>query len=170
MTGKIADVEKGLERKLTLNDTIKFHGCVLKDKSMDETEKVVEHLKMTQAVINRLGTNSFWVKSWSMILIVAAMVLIAKQNIQNSYFVLVLILPVLGFWILDGYFLWQERLFRQVYGEVRVQSNTDFEMNPMKHKNKPKCSWLSAIFSPTLVIFYIVEIVFIIGVFVIIQL
>ena len=136
---------------------------------MNGTEKVVEHLKMTQAVINRLGRNSFWVKSWSMILIVAAMVLIAKPEMQNSYFVLVLILPVLGFWILDGYFLWQERLFRQVYGEIRVQSDTDFEMNPMKHKNKPQCSWLSAIFSLTLVIFYIVEIAFIIGVFVIIQ-
>ncbi len=136
---------------------------------MNGTEKVVEHLKMTQAVINRLGSNSFWVKSWSMILIVAAMVLIAKPDMQNSHFVLVLILPALGFWILDGYFLQQERLFRQVYGEIRVQSDTDFEMNPMKHKNKPKCSWPSAIFSLTLVIFYMVEIAFIIGVFVIIQ-
>ena len=136
---------------------------------MNGTEKVVKHLEMTQAVINRLGSNSFLVKSWSMTIIVAAMVLIAKHEIQTPYFVLVLILPALGFWILDGYFLWQERLFRQVYDEIRVQSDTDFEINPMKHRNKPQCSWLSAIFSVTLVIFYIVEIAFIIGVFVIIQ-
>jgi hypothetical protein len=136
---------------------------------MNGTEKVVEHLKMTQAVINRLGSNSFLVKSWSMTIIVAAMVLIAKPDMQNPYFVLVLIVPVFGFWILDGYFLWQERLFRQVYGEIRVQSDTDFEMNPMKHRNEPKCSWLSAIFSLTLVLFYLIEILFIIGVFVIIQ-
>ena len=136
---------------------------------MNGTEKVVEHLKMTQAVINRLGSNSFLVKSWSMTIIVAAMVLIAKPDMQNPYFVLVLIVPVLGFWILDGYFLWQERLFRKVYGEIRSQSDTDFEMNPMKHRNEPKCSWLSAIFSLTLVLFYLIEILFIIGVFVIIQ-
>ena len=136
---------------------------------MNGTEKVVKHLEMTQAVINRLGSNSSWIKSWSIILIVTAMVLIARQDIQNPYFVLVPILPALGFWILDGYFLWQERLFRQVYGEIRVQSDTDFEMNPMKHRNKPKCSWLSAIFSLTLVIFHIVEIAFIIGIFAIIQ-
>ena len=136
---------------------------------MNGTEKVVEHLKMTQAVINRLGSNSFLVKSWSMTIIVAAMVLIAKPDMQNPYFVLVLIVPVFGFWILDGYFLWQERLFRKVYGEIRVQSDTDFEMNPMKHRNEPKCSWLSAIFSLTLVLFYLIEILFIIGVFVIIQ-
>ena len=136
---------------------------------MNGTEKVVKHLEMIQAVINRLGSNSFLVKSWSMTIIVAAMVLIARQNIQNPYFVLVLIFPALGFWILDGYFLWQERLFRQVYDEIRAQSDTDFAMNPTKHKNKPKCSWLSAIFSLTLVIFYILEIAFIIGVFVIIR-
>ena len=125
---------------------------------------------MIQAIINRLGSNGFWIKSWSIILIVAAMVLITKQDMQNPDFVLVLILPALGFWILDGYFLWQERLFRQVYNEIRDQSDTDFEMNPTKHKNKPQCSWFSAIFSVTLVIFYIAEIAFIIGVFVIIQL
>ena len=136
---------------------------------MNGTEKVVEHLEMIQAVIDRLGRNSFWIKSWSIILIVAAMVLIARQDIQTPYFVLVLILPTLGFWILDGYFLRQERLFRQVYDEIRVQPDTDFEMNPTKHKNKPKCSWLSVFFSLTLVIFYILEIAFIIGIFAIIQ-
>ena len=136
---------------------------------MNGTEKVVKHLEMTQAVINRLGSNSFLAKSWSMTIIVAAMVLIAKPDMQNSHFILVLILPSLGFWILDGYFLWQERLFRQVYGEIRVQSDTDFDMNPMKHKNKPKCSWPAAIFSLTLIIFYIIEIAFIVGVFFIIQ-
>ena len=135
---------------------------------MNGTEKVVKHLEMIQAVINRLGSNSFLVKSWSMTIIVAAMILIAKQDIPSPYFVLTLTLPVLGFWILDGYFLWQERLFRQVYSEIRVQTDTDFEMNPMKHRDKPKCSWLSAIFSVTLVIFYSVEVLFTFFVFVII--
>lgn len=39
---------------------------------MNGTEKVVEHLKMTQAVINRPNRNSFWVKTLSAMLIVAA--------------------------------------------------------------------------------------------------
>ena len=124
---------------------------------MNGTEKVVKHLEMTQAVINRLGRNSFLLKSWSMTILVAAMVLIARENLQNQYFVLVLLLPVVGFWILDGYFLWQERLFRQVYEEVRQQSDTDFKMDLGKHRDKPKCSWISSIFSVTLVIFYFIE-------------
>ena len=124
---------------------------------MNGTEKVVKHLEMTQAVINRLGRNSFLLKSWSMTILVAAMVLIARENLQNQYFVLVLLLPVVGFWILDGYLLWQERLFRQVYEEVRQQSDTDFKMDLGKHRDKPKCSWISAIFSVTLIIFYFIE-------------
>ena len=124
---------------------------------MNGTEKVVKHLEMTQAVINRLGRNSFLLKSWSMTILVAAMVLITRENLQNQYFVLVLLFPVVGFWILDGYFLWQERLFRQVYEEVRQQSDTDFKMDLGKHRDKPKCSWISAIFSVTLIIFYFIE-------------
>ena len=128
---------------------------------MNGTEKVVKHLEMTQAVINRLGRNSFLLKSWSMTILVAAMVLIAREDLANQYFVLALFLPVVGFWILDGYFLWQERLFRQVYEEIRQQDDTNFKMNLGKHRNKPKCSWMSAIFSVTLVIFYLIETLFV---------
>ena len=47
---------------------------------MNGTEKVVELLKMIQAVIDRLNRNSFWVKTLSAMLIVAAMVLVAIQG------------------------------------------------------------------------------------------
>ena len=136
---------------------------------MDGTEKVVKHLEMTQAVINRLGSNSFLLKGWSMTIIVTAMVLIARYDTQNSCLILSLIIPILGFWILDGYFLWQERLFRKIYDEVRCQSDTDFKMDVMKHKNKPKCSWTSATFSITLNLFYLMEVVLVIFVFFITQ-
>ena len=130
---------------------------------MNGTEKVVEHLKMIQTVINRLNRNSFWVKTLSAVLIVAAMVLVAIQGKKSPVVFLMPLTLAAGFWILDGYFLWQERLFREVFNEIRVQSDTDFEMNPLTQKNKPKCSWLSAIFSPTLIIFYLMEIVCIIA-------
>ena len=128
---------------------------------MNGTERVVKHLEMTQAAINRLGRNSFLLKSWSMTILVAAMVLIARENLQNNYFVLTLFFPIVGFWILDGYFLWQERLFRQVYEEIRLQGSTDFKMDLGKHRSKPKCSWGAAIFSVTLIIFYLIEVIFV---------
>ena len=130
---------------------------------MNGVDKVVKHLEMTQAIINRLGSNSFLLKGWSMTIIVAATVLITitRLDTQSPLIVLALIFPIFGFWILDGYFLWQERLFRKIYNEIRVQSDTDFKMDVMKHRNKPKCSWVSAIFSVTLNIFYSGEIAFI---------
>ncbi len=136
---------------------------------MNGTEKVIKHLEMTQAVINRLGSNSFQLKGWSMTIIVAATVLIARQTLQNPYIVLVLLIPIVGFWILDGYFLWQERLFRQVYNDIRQQDDTDFKMDVGKHRDKPKCSWGSAIFSVTFVIFYFIEIAFAVVVFAIVK-
>ncbi len=136
---------------------------------MSGPEKVIKHLEMTQAVINRLGSNSFQLKGWSMTIIVAATVLIARQTLQNPYIVLVILIPIVGFWILDGYFLWQERLFRQVYNDIRQQDDTDFKMDVGKHRGKPKCSWDSAIFSVTLVIFYLIEIAFTVVVFAIVK-
>lgn len=132
---------------------------------MEGTEKVVEHLKMTQAVINRLANNCVLVKGWSMTIILAAMVFISRLEKQNPYFVLGLALPIFLTWILDAYFLRQERLFRKIYDEIRIQGNTDFEMNPQKHKNKPKCGTWAAFRSITLAIFYGVELIFIVIVF-----
>lgn len=122
-------------------------------------EKVVKHLEMIQGVVDRLNRNSFLVKSWSLVFFVVAVVLVAIENWRDDTVVLVFLVPIVGLWILDGYFLWQERLFRQVYEAVRQQSDTDFKMDPGEHKDKPKCGRLSAMFSQTLVIFYVVEIV-----------
>ena len=55
--------------------------------------------------------------------------------------------------------------FVKIYDEIRRQSDTDFKMDVMKHKNKPKCSWIAAMFSITLNIFYLVEIILTVFVF-----
>lgn len=118
-------------------------------------EKVLEHLKMIQGVITRLGSNSFLIKGWSLTLIVAAMVLIARKDMENPQLVLPLILPVLVFWFLDGYFLWQERLFRKVYEVVSGQSDTDYNMSVGKYKTEIR--WLKTTFSRTIIPFYLME-------------
>ena len=136
---------------------------------MNGQEKVIKHLEVTQGAINRLGGNSFLLKSWSMTVLVAAMVLMARQDAPNPLLALTLIVPIAGFWILDGYFLWQERLFRKVYDEVRQQDDTDFEMGILKHRKAPKCSWVASIFSVTLIIFYLIEIAFVLLIFAIVS-
>ena len=129
---------------------------------MDGTEKVVKHLEMIQAVINRLGKNSFWVKSASLAIIITVGFLVDRDP-HIVYYILTyaaLMLIILGSWVLDGYFLWQERLFRQVYEEVRGQTDTDFSMDVSNHKTKAVCSWKLAVLSGPLIVFYVIEIVF----------
>ena len=127
---------------------------------MSGAEKVLEHLKMIQGVITRLGSNSFLIKGWSMTLIVAAMVLIARRDMENPNLTLPLILPVLVFWFLDGYFLWQERLFRKLYDEIRGESDTDYNMSVGKFRTEVR--WLKTTFSRTLIPFYLIEIAIVI--------
>lgn len=136
---------------------------------MQDKEQVIKHLEMVQGVINRLGHDSFLIKGWSMTILAAGIIFVARSQVQSAYIVLTFIIPVVGFWILDGYFLWQERLFRKIYDEVRKQAKTDFEMHPLKYANKPKRSWFLSVCSKTLVVFYVIEILFVSGVFLILK-
>lgn len=126
---------------------------------MNDKEQVIKHLEIIQGVINRLANNSFLIKSWSMTIVSVAILFISRNQNFSDYIILSFLIPVLGFWILDGYFLWQERIFRGIYNDVRTQESTNFEM-PISRQTK-KITWIKAIFSKTLNIFYLIEISFI---------
>ena len=135
---------------------------------MNNVERIVKHLEMTQTVMNRMSRNSFQLKGWSMTILVAAKVLIARTDLPSPFLILALIFPIIGFWLLDGYFIRQERLFRHIYDDVRKQSDTNFEMNVTKHKSKSNCKWRAIFSSIVLGIFYGVEVIFTIAVFAVI--
>ena len=78
----------------------------------------IKHLEMIQGIVNRLAQNSFQLKGWSVIL-VSAMFALAANN-TNNIFIYLAYFPAFAFWILDGYFLWQERLYRKLYDHVRI--------------------------------------------------
>ena len=80
---------------------------------MNDREQVIKHLEIIQGVINRLANNSFLIKGWSMAIISAAMLFISKNQNYSEYTILSFWIPVAGFWVLYGYFLWQERIFRK---------------------------------------------------------
>jgi hypothetical protein len=61
------------------------------------------------------------------------------------------------FWLLDGYFLSQERRFRSLYDHVRKleESAIDFSMDTQPFKESPpRNKWSRALLSPTLLIYY----------------
>lgn len=112
-----------------------------------------KHLEFIQGVINRLATASFRLKGWAVVLVAALFVLMREELGGLAPIVL---LPVLIFWGLDGYFLWQERLFRALYDHVRVlqEGSVDFSMNVSAFRNGWKQTWMGAILSITLIMFY----------------
>ena len=118
------------------------------------TDRKVKHLEFIQGVINRLASDSFRMKGWSVVLVSALFVLLAREG--RTEFVVVALVPVLAFWGLDGYFLWQERLYRALYDHVRTLENDsiDFSMNVSPFSKSRGCTWLGATFSRTLLFFH----------------
>ena len=92
-------------------------------------ERKGKHLEFIQGTVNRLSTNSFLLKGWSVVL-VSALFALASADF-NLYFIYLAWFPAIAFWILDGYFLWQERLFRRLYDHVRSldEHDIDFSMD-----------------------------------------
>ena len=113
-------------------------------------EAKLKHLELIQGVINRLAADSFRMKGWAVILVSALLVLLAREG--RFEFTWIGFVPVLVFWGLDGYFLRQERLFRDLYDRVRrlSESDIDFSMDTGAFNR----TWRSATFSTTLMSFY----------------
>ena len=114
-------------------------------------ESKLKHLEFIQGVINRLSTNSFLLKGWSVVLVSALFALSAGNS--NVKFVLLAYIPAGAFWALDGYFLALERGYRGLYEDVRCRdvSGIDFDM---KAEPLSLNSWAMAFLSKTLVLFH----------------
>ena len=67
-------------------------------------EQKLKHLEMIQGVINRLSTNSFLLKGWSVVLVAALFALAAPES--RAAFVYLAYISAFVLWGLDGYFLW----------------------------------------------------------------
>lgn len=118
-----------------------------------EIDKIfVEELKIIQDIIKRMAFNSFLIKGWAITLVVATLLLKG-----NKYQVLIAFIPLLVFWFLDAYFLWQEKMYRELYRwvvENRLKTEEYlFDMNAYRFKNKVQ-SIFRIIFSITLRWFY----------------
>jgi hypothetical protein len=124
-------------------------------------EKKLKHLEFLQQVITRMNANSFLVKGWAISLVAAILALEAKA--PNSRYLS--LITTLIFWLLDAFYLSQERQYRSLYNAVRQKDENDinFDMNATVY-NSGRNKWLKSFFSFTLCIFYI-TILFLIAIF-----
>ena len=123
---------------------------------MEEKESLKEYMlkevDIIQEIIRRMAFNSFMIKGWAITLVVVALLLKGTE-----YQVWIAFIPLLVFWFLDAYFLWQERMYRKLYEWViKNRLKTDeylFDMNAYRFKDEVQ-SRFRIMFSITLGWFY----------------
>lgn len=122
-------------------------------KKLNVEGKKIKHLEFIQLVITRMNVNSFLLRGWAVTLVAALFAFAAKDT--NIDYVLITYISTPLFWILDGYYLSQERKYRDLYNIIRnkQEEDIDFDMNATV-TNSIKNSWLSSTFSVTQIIFY----------------
>jgi hypothetical protein len=116
----------------------------------------LKHLEFIQKVIDRQARNSFLLKGWVITLVAAGLALK-----EVNYLTELLVYLIVVFWVLDSYYLWQERLFRSLYNEVRKKSITKIDFNMSTGNLTDECKFLDVLSSRTLLIFYISLMIFV---------
>jgi len=114
-------------------------------------EAKLKHLDFIQTIISRMAQNSFLIKGWAITLVSALFAL--ASNGSNQKFISVAAFPIVFFWILDSYYLYQERIYREVYDHARVQENSDLSLNTKQYVGFVK--FLKAACSSTIILFYV---------------
>jgi uncharacterized membrane protein SpoIIM required for sporulation len=112
-----------------------------------------KHLEMIQGVINRMASNQFLFKGWSITLIAAIATFSANDN--NPALMSIPIVATLLFWFIDAYYLMLERAFRNLYDDVvsTDEDDIDFKMK-ISEKGVKFADWLRTLWRPVLALFY----------------
>lgn len=115
-------------------------------------EYMLKEIDIVQEIIKRMAFNSFMIKGWAITLVVVTLLLKGAKHQ-----VLIAFIPLLVFWFLDAYFLWQERMYRRLYDWVisnRLKTDEHlFDMNAYRFKDTVQ-SRFRIMFSITLGWFY----------------
>lgn len=117
-----------------------------------DNEPKIAHLGMIQDVITRMARNSFMLKGWVVLLIVALFGLAAGD--KNAAFVHLAYVPTIVLWFLDAYYLRQERLFRGAYDRVRMLMPDEIDFSMATDPSAPNTHLLKVWCSLTLAGFY----------------
>ncbi|MDV0443358.1 hypothetical protein [Methanorbis rubei] len=131
-----------------------------------DTTSLHKEIDLIQNCISRMAQNSFLIKGWSITLIVITWAILGKES-GSCLSLLLLIIPILAFWGLDGYFLRLERMYRKMYEwllKARIEEKNftkPYDLNPSRFQTDV-ASWLRVVFSRTLLSFYLTLVVIVI--------
>ena len=98
----------------------------------------LKHIDIVQSTITRMAQNSFAIKGWTITILVGLFVFLQNDKFRNNIFIY--LIPIIFFWLLDSYYLWQERLFRKLYNDViaNITDESTLSMDITKYKDTVK--------------------------------
>lgn len=122
-----------------------------------EREIIHKEIDLIQSCINRMAHNSFLLKGWT-ISIIAVILALADKASSPGLLALILLIPILGFWYLDAFFLRTERMYRKMYEWVLEKRKADdesflYDLNPRRFEDQVESTG-KIMWSKTLRTFY----------------
>ena len=98
----------------------------------------LKHIDIVQSTITRMAQNSFAIKGWTITILVGLFVFLQNDKFRNNIFIY--LIPIIFFWLLDSYYLWQERLFRKLYNDViaNITDESTLLMDITRYKDTVK--------------------------------
>jgi hypothetical protein len=150
---------------------------------MEKEEKLHKEIDLVQGVIERMASNSFNIKAWTIAIVGGVLALggnvffpagIASVNSAAGIGLgLFLLVVVIVFWYLDGFFLKTEKLYRNLYRwilDYRPQTEAYlYDLNTFTREVDGKETKITApsifkvMFTKTLWPFYIIPLLFVGG-------
>jgi len=124
---------------------------------MSATEEKLKHLDFVQGIVNRMAQNSFILKGWAITLVSGLMALAAAQSDKRYVLITYFCVPLI--WLLDRYYLHQERVFRALFHSISEGKIDNFKMGTSDF-NVGRCRWLPSCFGHT--VFPIYGVIFIV--------
>ncbi|SFO34024.1 hypothetical protein SAMN04487831_12210 [Pseudobutyrivibrio sp. UC1225] len=130
-----------------------------------------KHIEFVQNNIIRMNQLSFQIKEMSVAILTALLGVYAAlpndDGSRNNLYIYIAIVPLLIFWLLDAYYLQQERKFRGIYNDIRKGKDTDIEVYdmPLARYNGKEYSFINAAFSKTEIPYLVIIIMLILGTF-----
>lgn len=121
------------------------------------SQAVQSHLSITQAVIQRMATNSSSCKAWCITVVSAILVIVADKG--KSQYALLAIIPNILFLVLDAYYLSLEKMFRNSYNDFikKLHDNeiTSYDLFAVVPKGSLFNTFLKSILSFSIWPFYL---------------
>ena len=112
-----------------------------------------KHIDIVQSTISRMAQNSFAIKGWTITILVGLFVFLQNDKFRNNIFIY--LIPIIFFWLLDSYYLWQERLFRKLYNDIIVNVTEEYDLSMYVTQYKNTVKFYSSLFSVTEIVIYL---------------